>query len=79
MLESMRTADNVFELYRLGRAISDLSASFEKKPDAELTIRDLLFHCIGVQPLIASIVADNFIPLDTCRSDAMNLKDRSMV
>ena len=73
--DGMRTADNVFDLYRLGAAVSDLSKGIASKRSHEITFTDVYSLLQSVQPLIESVVRDQFIPLDTCKANALKLRD----
>jgi hypothetical protein len=71
----MRPADNVFDLYRLGAALSSLSKAIAAKPHHEISFTDVYFEITPVQPLIESVCKDQFIPLDTCKANALKLRD----
>jgi hypothetical protein len=71
----MRPADNVFDLYRLGAALSSLAKAIAAKPNHEITFTDIYFEITPVQPLIESVCKDQFIPLDTCKANAQRLRD----
>ncbi len=73
--DTMRPADNVFDLYRLGAALSSLSKALAVKPNHEITFTDVYFDITPIQPLIESVVKDQFIPLDTCKANAQKLRD----
>lgn len=73
MADNMRPADNLFELYRLGQALFPLSRTLNERPLAELTMNDLLGDLANVQRLLAPIISDKLIPLDTCKTTASKL------
>jgi hypothetical protein len=74
MADNMRPADNLFELYRLGQALFQLSRTLNERPLAELTMNDLLGDLANVQRLLAPIISDKLLPLDTCKTTATNLE-----
>ena len=69
----MRPLDNVFELYRLGGAISALSRALRARRSEGIRFTDILNQLMIVQPLLSSLVADTFVPLDTCKANAVAL------
>ncbi len=71
----MRPADNVFDLYRLGAALSTLSRTLASKKSQEINFTDAYSSIRSVQPLIESVANDQFIPLDTCTANALKLSD----
>ena len=71
----MRPVDNVFDLYRLGRAISEISRVLSTKQAYQITYTDLYGDLSQAQPLIESVVNDKLIPLDTCRATARKLQN----
>ena len=52
----MRVADNVYELYRLGGAVSALSKKLSDKQPYQITFTDIYFEVNALQPLLAIVI-----------------------
>lgn len=71
----MRTADNIYDLYRLGTAISEVNRKISSKPVNQVTHLDVYTEFQTLAIMIEGIIEDKVVPLDTCKSTAKSLRD----
>jgi len=72
---NMRTADNIYDLYRLGNTIADVNRIISSKQVNQVTYLDVYTEFTLLSSMIQSIIDDKVVPLDTCKSNARSLHD----